>query len=53
LAARAWDADGEFLLIEAAYALPRWLKPETAGNRWGFSGCWGIMRLETCSMSDC
>ena len=33
LAARAWDNDGEFLLIEAAYALPRWLKPETAANR--------------------
>ena len=32
-AARAWDNDGEFLLIEAAYSLPRWLKPETATNR--------------------
>lgn len=30
---RLWDADGEFLLIEAAYALPRWVKPETAANR--------------------
>ena len=30
---RAWDNDGEFLLIEAAYGLPRWLKPETAQNR--------------------
>lgn len=28
-----WDNDGDFLLIEAAYALPRWLKPEVAGNR--------------------
>lgn len=32
-AARVWDNDGEFLLIEAAYSLPRWLKPETAANR--------------------
>ena len=30
---RVWDNDGEFLLIEAAYGLPRWLKPETAQNR--------------------
>ena len=33
LAARVWDDDGEFLLIEAAFHLPRWLKPETAANR--------------------
>ncbi|XP_062192210.1 protein ecdysoneless homolog [Phragmites australis] len=33
LAARAWDSDGEFLLIEAAFALPRWLDPDTAPNR--------------------
>ena len=32
-AARVWDNDGEFLLIEAAYSLPRWLKPETATSR--------------------
>lgn len=30
---QAWDNDGEFLLIEAAYALPKWLKPESAANR--------------------
>lgn len=30
---QVWDNDGEFLLIEAAYALPRWLKPDTATNR--------------------
>ncbi|GLI59539.1 hypothetical protein VaNZ11_001433, partial [Volvox africanus] len=30
---QVWDNDGQFLLIEAAYALPRWLKPETAENR--------------------
>ena len=33
VAARAWDSDGEFLLIEAAFALPRWLDPESAPNR--------------------
>lgn len=30
---RVWDNDGEFLLIEAALALPKWLKPDTARNR--------------------
>lgn len=33
ITARVWDNDGEFLLIEAAYHIPRWLKPETAQNR--------------------
>ncbi|KAF3906380.1 hypothetical protein ABW20_dc0104545 [Dactylellina cionopaga] len=27
------DTDGEFLLIEAAHALPKWLSPEVADNR--------------------
>jgi len=27
------DTDGEFLLIEAANALPRWLNPDIADNR--------------------
>lgn len=27
------DTDGEFLLIEAAGALPTWLEPEVADNR--------------------
>lgn len=31
--ARVWDNDGDFLLIEAAYSLPKWLKPETSRNR--------------------
>jgi hypothetical protein len=30
---RIYDTDGEFLLIEAANALPRWLNPEVAENR--------------------
>ncbi|KAL8962477.1 MAG: hypothetical protein Q9193_001120 [Seirophora villosa] len=36
---RVVDSDGEFLLIEAAEALPRWLNPEVADNRvWINSG---------------
>ncbi|KAF9731749.1 hypothetical protein PMIN02_008359 [Paraphaeosphaeria minitans] len=30
---RIYDTDGEFLLIEAANALPSWLNPEVAENR--------------------
>ena len=30
---RVYDTDGEFLLIEAANALPKWLNPEIADNR--------------------
>ena len=30
---RVSDSDGEFLLIEAAHALPRWLGPEVAEHR--------------------
>lgn len=30
---RIYDTDGEFLLIEAANALPKWLNPEVAENR--------------------
>ncbi|KAH4031368.1 hypothetical protein HBI46_168950 [Parastagonospora nodorum] len=30
---RIYDTDGEFLLIEAANALPKWLNPEIAENR--------------------
>ncbi len=32
-AARIWDEDGEFLLIEAAHVLPRWLQPNTSPER--------------------
>lgn len=32
-AARIRDEDGEFLLIEAAHALPRWLQPDTSAER--------------------
>ena len=37
-APRVWDNDGEFLLIEAAYSLPRWLKPELSANRVWLNG---------------
>ncbi|KAK4549238.1 hypothetical protein LTR36_007696 [Oleoguttula mirabilis] len=30
---RVYDTDGEFLLIEAASALPKWLNPDIAENR--------------------
>jgi len=30
---RVYDSDGEFLLIEAADYLPKWLNPDTAENR--------------------
>ncbi|KAL5753322.1 hypothetical protein ACOSQ2_023829 [Xanthoceras sorbifolium] len=33
LSIRVWDSDGEFLLIEAAFHLPRWLNPENSDNR--------------------
>ncbi|KAF3968507.1 hypothetical protein ACB098_02G137600 [Castanea mollissima] len=33
LSIRVWDTDGEFLLIEAAFHLPRWLNPENSLNR--------------------
>jgi len=37
--ARIWDNDGDFVLIEAAYSLPKWLKPETSKNRvWLLNG---------------
>jgi SGT1 protein len=46
-----WDDDGEFLLIEAAYALPPWLKPETASNRvWLRSGGLHIVPLPTAAL---
>ncbi|CAH1992227.1 unnamed protein product [Acanthoscelides obtectus] len=40
LIARAYDVDGEFLLIEAANVLPRWASPETCENRvYIYNGC--------------
>jgi hypothetical protein len=34
---RVYDTDGEFLLIEAANVLPKWIKPEMAENRVGLA----------------
>ncbi len=51
--ARAWDNDGEFLLIEAAHALPRWLKPESAGNRlWLRGGALHLLPLPSAAAPD-
>lgn len=48
-----WDNDGDFLLIEAAYALPKWLKPETATNRvWLHNGLLHIAPLPTTAAPD-
>ncbi|KAL6548087.1 hypothetical protein OROHE_009149 [Orobanche hederae] len=33
LSIRVWDSDGEFLLIESAFHLPKWLDPDTSTNR--------------------
>lgn len=33
LTARVWDNDGEFLLIECAFHLPKWVKPNAVANR--------------------
>lgn len=33
LTARVWDNDGEFLLIECAFHLPKWIKPDAVANR--------------------
>ncbi|KAF3162446.1 hypothetical protein TWF225_002427 [Orbilia oligospora] len=40
---RVADTDGEFLLIEAAHALPKWLSPEVADNRVWISN--GALRI--------
>jgi hypothetical protein len=44
---RIYDTDGEFLLIEAANALPKWLNPEIAENRvWLNNGHLRIIPLD-------
>lgn len=40
---RVYDTDGEFLLIEAANALPKWINPDVAENRVWLSN--GHLRL--------
>ncbi|KAK9820566.1 hypothetical protein WJX72_011716 [[Myrmecia] bisecta] len=47
---RAWDSDGDYLLIEAAYSLPKWLKPETSHNRvWLHNGKVHVVLLPSAS----
>jgi hypothetical protein len=49
---RVYDTDGEFLLIEAANALPKWLNPEIAENRvWINNGHLRIISLDEGSPS--
>lgn len=44
---RAYDTDGEFLLIEAANSLPKWLNPDIAENRvWMNDGHLKLIPLE-------
>ncbi|KAL2553927.1 Protein SGT1-like protein [Forsythia ovata] len=33
LSIRVWDSDGDFLLIECAFHLPKWINPDTSPNR--------------------
>ncbi|KAK1753500.1 protein ecdysoneless [Echria macrotheca] len=45
---RVFDSDGEFLLIEAAKVLPKWLSPENDENRvWIHKGELRIIPLQT------
>lgn len=49
---RVYDTDGEFLLIEAANALPKWLNPEIAENRvWISNGHLRVIPLDVDSAS--
>ncbi|KAK6544161.1 hypothetical protein TWF694_000868 [Orbilia ellipsospora] len=47
---RVVDTDGEFLLIEAAHALPNWLSPEVADNRVWITK--GLLRIIPRSKED-
>ncbi|KAF2835786.1 regulatory factor Sgt1 [Patellaria atrata CBS 101060] len=48
---RVHDTDGEFLLIEAASALPKWLNPEIAENRvWINNGQLKLIPLQQSSI---
>ncbi|KAK5690368.1 hypothetical protein LTR97_012236 [Elasticomyces elasticus] len=50
---RVYDTDGEFLLIEAANSLPKWLNPEIAEHRvWINDGRLRIIPLSSSSDDD-
>uniref|UniRef100_UPI0037E92E89 protein ecdysoneless homolog n=1 Tax=Semicossyphus pulcher TaxID=241346 RepID=UPI0037E92E89 len=51
LAARVEDNDGEFLLIEAADYLPKWLNPDTSENRVFFYR--GVLHILPCPSKSC
>ncbi|XP_058054224.1 protein ecdysoneless [Anopheles bellator] len=54
LVARVVDADGEFLLIEAAEQLPRWATPETCeGNVFIVDGGLRMLEPQTATGTDC
>ncbi|NXB62489.1 ECD protein, partial [Struthidea cinerea] len=54
LAARIDDNDGEFLLIEAADFLPKWLNPENSENRvFFYKGELHIIPLSETAEQDC
>lgn len=39
IAVRVWDNDGEFMLIECAFHIPKWLNPNNSSNRvWLLNG---------------
>lgn len=47
LCVRVEDEDGEFLLIEAAHELPKWVSPENATNRvWVYNDALHLIPLE-------
>ncbi|KAI0475120.1 SGT1-domain-containing protein [Xylariaceae sp. FL0804] len=47
---RVADSDGEFLLVEAANVLPKWLSPEIDGNRvWIHQGMLNLLPLSASS----
>ncbi|KIM29098.1 hypothetical protein M408DRAFT_128073 [Serendipita vermifera MAFF 305830] len=53
VAASVYDADGQFLLIEAADALPSWITPDNVENRvWIYQGHLHVIPLSCSSPSN-
>ncbi len=51
--ARVRDTDGEFLLVEAAKAVPKWLNPERDANRiWIHNGQLKVIPIDAVHTSD-
>mmetsp|Transcript_31931 Transcript_31931/g.58073 ORF Transcript_31931/g.58073 Transcript_31931/m.58073 type:complete len:480 (-) Transcript_31931:82-1521(-) len=54
IAIRIWDDDGQFLLIEAAHVLPRWVKPELMDHRvWIRNGSIHLIPLPSSRQKSC